>query len=255
MVGLGDLPDGIFHSDARGVSGDGEVVVGFGHSASGQEAFRWTQAGGMVGLGDLSGGGFGSFARGISTDGVVIVGQGESGSGTEAFKWTGVGGMDGLGDLAGGFFHSIAFGVSGDGSVIVGESNSTNGAEAFVWTIVDGMQSLQDLLVNDLGLDLTGWTLTVANAASDDGTTIVGTGTNPDGFNEAWVAVVPIVEAPCAGDANGDGQVNFADITDVLGNWLNDYTPGTGPGDTNGDGLVNFADITAVLGNWLSVCP
>ena len=29
----------------------------------------------------------------------------------------------------------------------------------------------------------------------------------------------------------------------------------TGPGDANGDGVVNFADITAVLANWLLVCP
>ncbi len=58
----------------------------------------------------------------------------------------------------------------------------------------------------------------------------------------------------CAGDANGDGLVNFTDITSVLGNWLNDYSPGTGPGDANGDSVVNFTDITSVLGNWLAPC-
>ena len=26
-------------------------------------------------------------------------------------------------------------------------------------------------------------------------------------------------------------------------------------GDANGDGLVNFADVTSVLGNWLNECP
>ena len=59
----------------------------------------------------------------------------------------------------------------------------------------------------------------------------------------------------CPGDANGDGVVNFSDVTDVLGNWLNDYRPSTGPGDANEDGLVNFTDVTTVLGNWLAVCP
>ena len=63
------------------------------------------------------------------------------------------------------------------------------------------------------------------------------------------------VVTTCDGDANGDGVVNFADITSVLGNWLNDYTPNTGPGDMNLDSVVNFADITAVLGNWLFICP
>lgn len=58
----------------------------------------------------------------------------------------------------------------------------------------------------------------------------------------------------CLGNANADDEVNFGDITAVLGNWLADYRPGTGPGDANGDGLVNFGDITGSLGNWLSTC-
>ena len=59
----------------------------------------------------------------------------------------------------------------------------------------------------------------------------------------------------CIGDADGSGDVGFPDITSVLANWLNDYTPGTGPGDADGDGTVGFPDITAVLANWLAVCP
>ena len=49
--GLGDLPGGLFNSQAYDVSADGSVVVGQGNSASGGEAFRWTSAG-MVGLGE-----------------------------------------------------------------------------------------------------------------------------------------------------------------------------------------------------------
>ena len=48
MVGLGDLTDGSFFSQALGVSADGNTVVGRGTSASGGEAFRWTASGGMV---------------------------------------------------------------------------------------------------------------------------------------------------------------------------------------------------------------
>jgi len=70
-----------------------------------------------------------------------------------------------------------------------------------------------------------------------------------DNFSVSVNAVVP---GTCAGDANGDGVVNFADITTVLGNWL-DVNPVCG--DANGDGLVNFSDITTVLGNWLNMCP
>ena len=49
------------------------------------------------------------------------------------------------------------------------------------------MRSLQDVLVNDYGLDLTGWTLARAQGISDDGLVIAGYGTNPSGYTEGWV--------------------------------------------------------------------
>ncbi len=77
-------------------------------------------------------------------------------------------------------------------------------------------------------------------------------------FDDAVFAVTPGAPACCVGNGGKEspGQVNFADITAVLGNWLVDYGAGnTGPGDSNCDGLVNFADVTATLGNWLNACP
>jgi probable HAF family extracellular repeat protein len=74
LVGLGDLPGGIFGSQAHGVSADGAVVVGRSYSALGLEAFRWTEADDMIGLGDLDGGRFLSIANGVSGDGAVVVG-------------------------------------------------------------------------------------------------------------------------------------------------------------------------------------
>ncbi|MDX2114489.1 MAG: dockerin type I domain-containing protein [Planctomycetota bacterium] len=58
----------------------------------------------------------------------------------------------------------------------------------------------------------------------------------------------------CPGDANNDGSVNFSDITSVLQNFNNVYTPGTGPGDANLDGSVNFSDITSILQNFNTTC-
>jgi probable HAF family extracellular repeat protein len=76
MVGLGDLPGGLFHSIARAVSADGEVIVGESRNALNHvEAFRWTEAEGMVGLGDLPGGSFRSHANAVSGDGSVVVGS------------------------------------------------------------------------------------------------------------------------------------------------------------------------------------
>ena len=48
-----------------------------------------------------------------------------------------------------------------------------------------------DQVLTELGVDLAGWTLIRATGVSDDGLTIVGDGTNPDGNPEAWIAVIP----------------------------------------------------------------
>ena len=56
---------------------------------------------------------------------------------------------------------------------------SASGSEAFIWDNANGMRKLKDVLVNDFGLDLTGWTLTIARGISDDGLTIVGDGIKP----------------------------------------------------------------------------
>jgi len=195
MVGLGNL-GGQSVSNANDVSADGSVIVGQGISGAGQEAFRWTSAGGMVGLGDLPDGDFGSRAYGVSADGSVVVGQANSVGGGfeggEAFRWTSDDGMIGLGQIPGGTFGSIAFDVSSDGSVVVGSSDQGLGdVRAALWTTADGMQNLRDLLIAGGATGLADWILFAANGVSDDGRTIVGTGMNPNGDVEAWIATVP----------------------------------------------------------------
>ena len=180
--GLGLPYSSYFSSYANGVSADGSVIVGASESVNGTEAFRWTESGGMVGLGDLPGGFFQSYANGVSADGSVIVGTSYGDYGSEAFRWTESGGMVGLGDLPGSSFYSSANGVSADGSVIVGYSEG----QAFRWTQETGMVSLKETLIG-AGLDVSGWSLTSANALSADGFTIVGNGIK-SGQSEAWVA-------------------------------------------------------------------
>jgi probable HAF family extracellular repeat protein len=145
-------------------------------------------------------------ARAVSADGAVIVGTesdnrtGPSGW-SEAFRWTEAGGVVGLGHLPGGLEQTEAYAVSADGSLIVGRACTGYAPpgdgfsqaiyDAFVWTPEGGMRNLRDLLTAECGLDLTGWQLTGAWGVSADGRTIVGTGVNPDGQTEAWMAVIP----------------------------------------------------------------
>lgn len=84
-----------------------------------------------------------------------------------------------------------------------------------------------------------------------DGSLTLLSGPTPTGggrpqFMAVWVPPPPV----CFGDADGNGTVNFGDITATLAQW-----GGSGPlGDANFDMEVNFADITAELANW-GDCP
>jgi probable HAF family extracellular repeat protein len=166
----------------------------------------------MVGLGDLPGGSTNSHAYGVSANGTVIVGEASAASGGEAFRWTQEEGMVGLDDLAGGSFSSSAYDISADGAVIVGHASSASGTEAFIWDATQGMRSLREVLVNDFGLgaSLAGWTLTSANDISGDGQFIVGSGINPSGNPEAWLARIE-PQSTLLGDFNNDGAIDAAD--------------------------------------------
>jgi probable HAF family extracellular repeat protein len=243
---LGVSPIDSFASDA---SADGTVFSG--QSMMGTnfevEAFRWTQADGMVGLGDLPGGLFYALGMGISGDGSTIVGEAISDIGWEAFRWTEAGGLQSLDPNAAAFASSFAHGVSADGAIIVGSAGHVGGA--CLWTERHGFVGIQDILVNEHGLDLTGWILHTAEAISDDKRTIVGYGTNPAGNLEAWVARMPAI---CPGDANADFEVNVADLGVVLAQF---GQMGVAlAGDFNGDLTVNIADLGIVLAHFGMSC-
>jgi len=73
----------------------------------------------------------------------------------------------------------------------VRSSSTQLGSAALFSDADDGMVNLKDLLVNNFGLDLSGWILEIATGISGDGLTIVGWGTNPDAYTEAWIAIIP----------------------------------------------------------------
>ncbi|MBL4882958.1 MAG: hypothetical protein JKY95_00295 [Planctomycetaceae bacterium] len=59
------------------------------------------------------------------------------------------------------------------------------------------------------------------------------------------------VENPCVADMNGDGVLNFFDISAFLGF----FSAGDLTADINGDGVLNFFDISAFLGLFAAGCP
>lgn len=196
-VSLGGLP-GVptIASSAGGVDDDGSVIVGGVTTEIGTQPFRWNSEQGMVGLGSFAGAPIGGFAQAVSSDGSVVVGSSLSASSmTRAFRWDALHGMAELGELPAGYVTSAALGVSADGSTAVGFIREAGLADflsnrAAYWDEAGQVHELS-VFLRAMGLDLAGWTLISAQDVSADGRTIVGSGINPTGQIEAWIAVIP----------------------------------------------------------------
>jgi probable HAF family extracellular repeat protein len=193
LGGFPEIPPGAASGEALDVSADGSVVVGWGTGAQGyQNAFRWTASGGMEPLGGFPTG-YNSEAVAVSADGRTVVGRAGPGTRSRAFRWTAAEGVVWIGEE-----HptrtSGASGVSADGRVVVGGTflggNQLSDFEAVVWTAQEGKRSVKGVL-EEAGVDLTGWTLVSAWGVSADGRVVVGVGRNPEGEQEAWRAVLP----------------------------------------------------------------
>lgn len=248
IVGIGDLPGGVFDSIAYGVSKDGNVVVGVGKTTVGSVAFRFTQQTGMMPLGDLPGGVESSTAWAVSGDGSTIVGEGAATNGRRAFRWTQAGGMEMLGEFSPSDFWGAALGANDDGSVIVGRVQIGSDNFAFIWTQGGGLRSLQDELVNVNGLNLAGWTLRVATSVSGDGKTIVGYGTNPQGVTEAFIAVL---EAACYADCDESGTLDFFDFLC----FQSEFATGGSYADCDGNLVLDLFDFLCYQNAFVVGCP
>ena len=240
---------------AHGVSSDSALVVG--HSWSGcfsaqQEACVWIGGGQPIPLGFLPGGGKSS-ASAAAADGSAVVGWSTWNSGgvggTHAFRWTPADGMTDLGGLAGVHPHSDAADISADGGIVVGICQGGPGPSVpFVWDQAHGMRDLTAVL-QGLGLNLAGWTLTSATGVSADGRTIAGNGTNPGGHPEAWIAFLG--EAVCYPDCNADGTLTVADF----GCFQTKFVAGDPYADCNGDTQLTVADFGCFQTTFVAGCP
>lgn len=179
-------------STVRGLSADGQVVVGAsnhifavdGGTGISRQSFRWTPQEGLVRLGLVPGTtdyADGSIATGVSADGKTIVGAAGQGN-SQPFLWTeGSGWGSGLGTLPG-HVHAFPTGLSGDGRIVAGFSQPAGGTgarEAFRWTPESGMEGL-GFLTDDSDRSF-------AEAISTDGNHIVGSSVSPQGWEAfAW---------------------------------------------------------------------
>ena len=153
---------GAFASEARGVSGDGEIVVGMSgnRSFSVGEACIWVGGGPARGLGrlrpatDLA-----SRCSAISRDGTTVVGTSRGFDLGSAFRWTAAEGMTALADPAGTAFGGSALCVNGSGDLIGGD---TGDSRACLWR--DGVGEI----IGGAGTSVT--------SVSDRGEVILGMG-------------------------------------------------------------------------------
>ena len=172
---------------AYGVSADGAKTAGFDESLG---AIRWDEGVPM----DLPEpvGSFASRAWGISSDGHTVVGDAQLLTGWEATRWDGD--VPTVLGMLPGSVESRAGDVSGDGRVVVGYSfDPVDGRTATLWLPWIGIVSLYDLL-DAAGDPVAGWTLREVTGVSDDGSTVVGWGDHPSGYERGFVATLPAPE-------------------------------------------------------------
>ena len=190
-IGLGRFGGGSdATSSATAVSSDGAVIVGAGHPLL-TGAVAWPLAEKVLVIGKLPGAASAS-ALAVSRDGSVVVGASmDNAQVTQAFRWERQAGIVPLATMAAGIQGSVAAAISGDGTIIAGWAITGTGEAAFIWDAERGMRLLEAVLAVDYQTEIAGWKLTRATAISDDGRTIAGYGTNPQGQVEAWIAKLP----------------------------------------------------------------
>ena len=217
------LPDDFFGATtAVSLSNDGTIVAGSAGSRS-QFGFAWIKKPDedFHRLGSF--GGDRSFVRGMSANGQVVVGiASDSEQHYHGFRWTeetGMTAVDGIPNA----LESLVYGVSSDGRVILGGStflcpecdpgyidydDDCNGVcpppiaryhETFLWTSETGAVSIGRPLAPNTAPNASGKLETPqsvnAHAMSDDGSTIVGTTSGPNG-SFVWRAETGFLPLP-----------------------------------------------------------
>lgn len=136
-----------------------------------------------------------------------------------------------------------------DNGMVVGYAwdGQFTGLDPRAWVWVDGtMYDLNDLL--DAGSEFE--ILSRATGVNNNGD-IVGFGRLRDGSTGAFLVEGFTAPAECLADINGDGTLNFFDISA----FLEGFTRRDPAVDFTGDGLFDFFDVSAFLNAFSTGCP
>lgn len=235
------IPGFDFQVDARGVSADGNVVVGTVSAAIPFQGFRWTHSGQTVGLGFLPGGTH-SVAYAASYDGSWIVGYAEY----SAVRW----GPDGtIEHLRGTGYSSGATAVSAYGNVVAGYYYGCP-AGTFRWRSGGGIENVTSCSPGLAGI-------------SEDGSVVVGRCGDASPYAFRWTSTVGAQNIGWLGGGNyssavavsSDGAVVVGTLWDgyhhLAFRWTTGGTTSLGcapPSCYRSDALAVSADGTIVVG-------
>jgi len=186
-------------SRANAISADGNVIVGWNETGTYDAAlYNWLGSMWWQGMQRLMNPyGWIGQAEGTNDSGSVIVGRGHPSAPRHAYRFTAWDGrVEELGALPRGVRPadqeqentSIAYGVSDDANVVVGTSGWAPPLDGIVWTPETKMVKVAQYLTAKGVTGFEGWNLVGVNLVSPDGKIIGGTGINPDGQAEGWIA-------------------------------------------------------------------
>lgn len=217
------------------------------------QTYRWSAATGWV----LQPAAFNNIVQ-ISDNGNVIFTSrcgGNAPSCPRAYRWTQASGFVDLGSVHGSSERgdTALRGVSADGSKAVGFANfdPNDGGIGFIWDLQHGMRVLQNVLVADYGLAAAaGWGNFEPTGMSADGLVICGTGFDPTGEQQGWVANLRGATPLCPADFNGSGGLSTQDLFDFLNAWFS----GDSRADFNRMDGLSVQDIFDYLNAWFAGC-